>query len=648
MSIRLDSIPDESAAQAPTPVQSQGIRLDSIPDTPKKGTNASSLAAQFGKGAYGAVTSPFQGITDQISKNPELAKFILDNSPSWLTEGQNAYSKVGVPQGIPEHLANISGQVLPSAAMASPFIRGAGAGLGLIPKVGPQLAKSAVLSGGLGLGAYQGAQDVASGNTQNVGQDMMNSAGQGALFGAAGRAGASIFSKLPAGERIGSAVGGAAAGGITSAQQPATDDEKMANVLFGAGLGALNPIEKYSVSRKIASSPHLIEHYGTDILDIPKADTTRWFERGADAIINAGKNNVPQETYDTLKQGDKALNYRFGKIYKKDLNPLMARTVVNPQEIFGSAPGEGLYSKILGHLNQLSDPNDPLIKNVEKKITTLNGAYSTGNGDTIQKLVEMFGINPKSISGIQEAGSSRDTGVPKQSITLEDLFKVKKSIYDMLSNQDFITSHPENDARVTRSIAKEIDSYINSKLPGRYAVLNRQYSNFKDMQSYISDLTMDRQDPNTHVSFRKLSVNPNRITDPSVQGETIARLQQLQDYFKANHLGQYDFLDRLKDYHTYQEWNSNQMASLRKAIVPKMLVGGTLSGLGGMIGGALAGPGGAKVGVSAGLVKTISLLTPKNWLPILKHVKKMDSHNSGINMEDVHNAHSLLELFDHH
>lgn len=653
MSIRLDSIPDEMTAQAPS--TSQGIRLDSIPDeipgeAPKKGkkTNATSLVAQFGKGAYNAVTSPFQGAADLISKNPELTKFILDHSPSALTEAQNTYSKVGAPQGVPEHLANIGGEVLPNIAMASPFMKGASMGLGLIPKFGPKLTQSAIASGGLGLGAFQGAKDVASGDTQNLGQDMLGAAGQGALFGAAGRVGSSLIPKqIPFAGRIGSALGGAAAGGITSSQQPAaTDDEKMANVLFGAGLGAVNPIDRYSISKRIASSPKLVEHYGTDILDIPKADTTRWFERGADKIFDAGKSNVPQETLDTLKQGEKSLRYRLDRIYKKDLNPTMARTVVDPNEIFGDVPGSGLYSKILEHLGQLSDPNDPLIKNIEKKLTTLKGAYSASGGDTVQKLVDMFGINPERISSIT-GGGTRASNVKAQNITLEDLFKVKRSIYDMLSNQDFITSHPQNDARVTKNIAKEIDTFINSKLPGRYAVLNRQYSKFKDIQTTISDLTMDQLDPNSHIPFKKLSVNPNRITDPSLRNEAIARLQDIENYFKDNHLGQYKFVDRLKDYHTYQEWNSNKMASLRKAIVPKMIVGGLLSGSMGAAGGVLGGHVGAKIGAGAGVIKTMELLTPKNWLPILKHAKAMSTHK-GIDMEDLHHGHHLLEFFTHH
>lgn len=667
MSIRLDSISDGSVDQTQDPIQapvatmpqSQSIRLDSIPDKKDKKNeskvssapiteatrenNRNNLAAQFGKGAYNAVTSPFQALANQIAKNPDLTKTILDHSPSWLTQGQDTYSKVGEPRNVTENVANIAGAAAPVAAMATPFIKGAGIGLGLIPKVGPQLAKSMVLSGGLGLGAYAGAHDIASGNTGNVGNDMLEAMKSGAMFGAAGRVGSSIFPKVvPGAERIGSALGGAASGYL---QPSATDDEKMANVLTNGTLGVLNPLERYSFSKKIASSPKIVEHYGTNILDIPQADTMRWFERGAEPIFDAGKSNVPQETYNTLLQGEKALGYRFNKIYQKDLNPTMARTVVDPHEIFGNQQGEGLYPKILDHLSQLSDPNDPLIKNVEKKITSLKGAYSTSEGDTVQKLVDMFGINPKSISGI--SGSSRGLeNIQSKNITLEDLFKVKKSIYDMLSNRDFLSSHPENDARVTKNIAKEIDGYINSKLPSRYAVLNRQYSNYKDMQSYISDLTMDRTDPNTNIPFKKLSVNPNRITDPSVRDETIGRLQELQNYFKDHHLGQYQFLDRLKDYHTYKEWNSNQMASLRKAIVPKLLVGGALSGAGHMVGEALAGPVGAHAGATAGLIKTMELLTPKNWLHILKHVKKTNAHHGGIDLEDVHHGHSLIEFFN--
>lgn len=130
-----------------------------------------------------------------------------------------------IPEPQSKTLGMAAGKALPDIAMATPFMRGAG----LIPKI-PAIAKTAA-----GLGTYAGIK--AKSQNQPVVPAAIGGATSGALFHGLSKVGATALQKLPAGKRIGSALGGYATGKTLN---PDEDKEAM----FYGAMGGMFPSSK--------------------------------------------------------------------------------------------------------------------------------------------------------------------------------------------------------------------------------------------------------------------------------------------------------------------------------------------------------------------------------------------------------------------
>jgi hypothetical protein len=182
-------------------------------------------------------------VTENVASNPLATKFIPQ-----LTKGlyeslpfgkrivsmlPNAESIQKLQEEVPDPQTGVAtagrmvGEAAPDIAMASPAMGAAGA----IPKI------PAFLRAAAGMGAFSGAKEALTGDIKNSPSAALSGVGSGLLMGALGKLGATaIPKKLPGAERIGSALGGAAAGALTS--EPGKEGE---NAAFMGGLGALFP-----------------------------------------------------------------------------------------------------------------------------------------------------------------------------------------------------------------------------------------------------------------------------------------------------------------------------------------------------------------------------------------------------------------------
>jgi hypothetical protein len=220
--INFDSTPsDQEIEEAYNQVRGENTPIEKL--LPKKVLSIKGAVASFIQGIR-------QGMPDLSKSIPENIK--LKEYPGLETEETFKAIDKYQPGGFTEKLLRAGGNVVPMLTFSKPFMKIPG----LIPGV---KALPAIIKSGLGFGAYEATK------AKLGGEDVLPAAIGGAVSGMAMHGAGKLLStaiprNIPGAERIGSIIGGAGVGAISS------PDEPLVGATVGGAFGAKYPSQRIS------------------------------------------------------------------------------------------------------------------------------------------------------------------------------------------------------------------------------------------------------------------------------------------------------------------------------------------------------------------------------------------------------------------
>ena len=266
----IDFVIEQMGGIKPSFISPPMLRMKQIMEERPDIKKAAIIMTRLAKSPIGRLSLRLAG-----KKPEEIERVLTEFEPEAITKG--------------EKFAKGATDVASSFIAAAPIIRGVSA-LPLINKMWPTLKLAT------GLGVYSGAKEAIEGKPQMIIPATAGGAATGLVTGGLMKGGATIVPKqIPGAERIGSALGGAAAGKILGGT---TEDA----ALMGA-LGAIFP-SKRAEFKKIGISK-IRDYAGNKVTKIRKGAKDYWKKE-----VNAYGKSIEQLTTDEQPV---------------DLNPLMER-----------------------------------------------------------------------------------------------------------------------------------------------------------------------------------------------------------------------------------------------------------------------------------------------------------------------------------
>ena len=586
------------------------------------------MVGQFGKGVY---TNPIL--------HPIL-KYIAQGTGS---KAEQEYAALPVPVGTPENISAMLGSAVGAGATAIPLTAGAA----MLPVVGG----SAVAANALGMGAYGGAEALArnmQGENVNVGQSMLQSAGGGALMGGMGRLGASIVpSGIPGAERIGSALGGAAAGALTAPEGQQGD-----SAMLGGLMGAVLPSERFNAIGALANGVGPIPGLGYEktavimgkIFNKSIGDAVRDVQRygGIDEVRKIGEwsNVAPDGTKQTMMDVAQATREQgVGQVHKV-LSDQFERVLPAIEQINLGKGGEEFLAGIKKEIGKIAEPpTTSALKNIWEKYqdylykTTLPRETLEKNG------IRIVDSDPQDLSALDKEAQIKIEGATKRlqkgasrSIARQDL---PEHLLAQIEAQEAKQSGPKElsptaldrlkrelstyghkgaetvDKAQARKIADRISTYLkDADSTGAYRQLMDHYTRLIKVEDEVGSW-----------DAVKLS-KQYKGTDPTSENAMNNSIKVIDNYFKSGAVAELlkgrntNFLteDLINKYHTYQTLANPNLFGFSH-VYPLRVMGGAMTGmaLGGVLG-PLAGP--------IGGVAAWKLSNPQSWMPLINELGK--------------------------
>jgi hypothetical protein len=352
-------------------------------------TSTEKLLPKKALGVKGGVASFIQGLRQGI---PDLSKGMPESTklkeyPGLKTEETFKAIDQYQPGGFTEKLLRAGGNVTPMLAFSKPFMK--------IPGLIPGVSKApAIIKSGLGFGAYEATKAKLSG------EDVLPAALGGAASGIAMHGAGKLLSTaiprgIPGAERIGSIIGGAGVGAISS------PDEPLVGATVGGTFGAKYPSQR--ISR----------------FNIP-------IEKRTDIASRLIKNILGLKGND-YKYGNPALTVIKENIKGKNVDEFSANLSGKIDEI-GSNIGKILTtSSEQGKLLSYESALRPLVelRTSLKKAPDANAAQITAINDILNNL-KGYTTTP--------TGKKALTKYPLSTATPADAYKVKQTVSQLIKN----------------------------------------------------------------------------------------------------------------------------------------------------------------------------------------------------------------------
>ena len=515
-------------------------------------------------------------------------------------------SEVPEPNTIPAKVAREVGRALPDIAMATPVLGLAG----MIPGVG----SSALATGVTGLGAYGAAKGAATQGPKGIIPGAAGGAVSGASYGVGGRLGATLMPKMiPGAERIGTAIVSAAIATILQKNE----NEKTADAIFAAGIGALSPVKGYDVKGAVASKLPF-EVIGERLNKIPRESTRVIMDEGWDEVKRVGKmrqvekdpntgadqvKNAANIAKDYTRQGLKEAREINGDLYDKveGMNfevskDQMKQVIQNMKEIKDS---------------RIKDPSSPFHTVFNKALSSLLGVRQQALGDFKGDLSESE-INDM----IERSDYTNKT-------TIGGVNNIKKAMWDYVKAGNW--KKPQNMSN-EEATAKEIGDFLSNSIHLSNEGMKLADGEWRKMK--------DVEDDAFNLSSRDLSVNWKRL-EPSLKNEQENQLNKIDSYFANKGLGKYQIKSMLEKYHAYNEWTNPAMGSLREQLPMRMMMG---AGIGALVGG--------KAGAALGSAAVYKYGRPEAFTGLLAKVKP-GSRGNKVDIEKAHETQTAFEVIKH-
>ena len=340
-------------------------------------------------GVKGAVASFIQGVRQgmpDLSKGmPEKMK--LKEYPGLETKKTFEAIDKYQPGGFTEKLLRAGGNVTPMLAFSKPFMK--------IPGLIPGVSKApAIIKSGLGFGAYEATKAKVGG--EDVLPAALGGAASGIAMHGAGKLLSSVIPRgIPGAERIGSIIGGAGVGAISS------PDEPLVGATVGGAFGAKYPSQRISrFNVPIAKREYIASKLIKDVIGLKPND----FRFGNPALTII-KENIKGKNVDE---------------FSTNLSSKIDEIGTNIGKILTTSSEQG---KLLNYESALR----PLIelKTSLRKAPDANAAQITAINDILNNL--------KGYTATPE-GNKALTKYPLSTATPADAYKVKQTVGQLIKN----------------------------------------------------------------------------------------------------------------------------------------------------------------------------------------------------------------------